>query len=79
LDQYSGKVLYVKSTRTDELGTTIINIKRSVHTGDIFGWPTRLIAFFSCLFLVGQMVTGTIIWWKKVQVPLAKTQKGERA
>jgi uncharacterized iron-regulated membrane protein len=79
LDQFSGKVLYVKSTRTDELGTRIVNIKRAVHTGDLYGWPTRILAFLSCLFLAGQVATGTIIWWKKIQVPAAKNAKGYAA
>jgi uncharacterized iron-regulated membrane protein len=79
VDQFSGKVLYVKSTRTDELGTRIVNIKRAVHTGDLYGWPTRILAFLSCLFLAGQVVTGTVIWWKKIQVPAARKAKGSAA
>jgi uncharacterized iron-regulated membrane protein len=78
-DQFSGKVLYVKSTRTDELGTRIVNIKRAVHTGDLYGWPTRILAFLSCLFLAGQVVTGAVIWWKKIQVPTTKSTKGAAA
>jgi uncharacterized iron-regulated membrane protein len=62
LDQYSGEVLHVKSTRTDPLGTRILNVKRGVHTGEVFGWPTRILAFVSCLFLLGQLVTGVLIW-----------------
>jgi uncharacterized iron-regulated membrane protein len=62
LDQYSGAVLLAKNTRTDPLGTKILNVKRGVHTGDVFGWPTRILAFISCLFLLGQLVTGVLIW-----------------
>ena len=37
IDQFSGKVLLVENTRTAPLGTRILNLKRSAHTGDIFG------------------------------------------
>jgi len=75
IDQYRGQVLYLKSTRTDEVGTKIVNIKRGVHTGDFLGWPTRIIAFISCLFLVGQIVTGVLIWWTRVKVPMGTTAR----
>ena len=41
VDQFSGKVLLVENTRTAPLGTRILNLKRSAHTGDIFGAPTQ--------------------------------------
>jgi uncharacterized iron-regulated membrane protein len=62
LDQYTGAVLHAKNTRTDSVGTRILNVKRSVHTGEVFGWPTRILAFLSCLFLLGQLITGVLIW-----------------
>lgn len=65
LDQYSGKPLVVLNTRTAPLGTKIINLKRSAHTGDIFGAATRALYFITCLMLAGQIVTGFFIWWKR--------------
>jgi uncharacterized iron-regulated membrane protein len=64
LDQYSGRVLAVLNTRTAPLGTRLINLKRSAHTGDIFGAPTQALYFLTSLMLVGQIVTGFFIWWK---------------
>lgn len=64
LDQYSGQALAVLNTRTAPLGTRIINLKRSAHTGDIFGAPTQALYFCTSLMLVGQIVTGFFIWWK---------------
>jgi uncharacterized iron-regulated membrane protein len=64
IDQYSGTVLTVLNTRTAPLGTRIINVKRSAHTGDIFGATTQAIYFMTCLMLAGQIVTGFFIWWK---------------
>jgi uncharacterized iron-regulated membrane protein len=65
LDQHSGRVLSVISTRTAPTGTRLVNIKRSAHTGDIFGAATRALYFVTCLMLAGQVVTGLFIWLKK--------------
>ena len=49
VDQFSGKALLVESTRTAPLGTRILNLKRSAHTGDIFGAPTQALYFIVSL------------------------------
>jgi uncharacterized iron-regulated membrane protein len=64
IDQYSGATLDIVSTRTQPLGTKILNLKRSIHTGDVFGWPSQALAFLVSLALAGQVVTGILIWWK---------------
>jgi uncharacterized iron-regulated membrane protein len=64
VDQYTGQVLDVVSTRSAPLGTKILNLKRSIHTGDVFGWPSQALAFLVSLALAGQVVTGFLIWWK---------------
>ena len=65
LDQYSGEALAVLNTRTAPLGTRILNLKRSAHTGDIFGAATQTLYFVTCLMLAGQIVTGFLIWFKR--------------
>ena len=65
LDQYSGKTLTVLNTRTAPFGTKILNLKRSAHTGDIFGWTSRVFYFLTCVGLAGQIITGFFIWWKR--------------
>ena len=65
IDQHSGRVLTVISTRSAPAGTRLVNLKRSAHTGDIFGAPTRALYFVTCLLLAGQVVTGVLIWLKR--------------
>ena len=65
LDQYSGQPLTVINTRTAPAGTRLVNLKRSAHTGDIFGAATRGLYFLTCLMLAGQVVTGFFIWVKR--------------
>jgi uncharacterized iron-regulated membrane protein len=64
IDQYSGRVLQVVSTRAMPVGSKILALKRSIHTGDLFGAPTQALAFVVSLALAGQVVTGFLIWWK---------------
>jgi len=63
LDQFNGKVLLVENTRTAPPGTRVLNLKRSAHTGDIFGWPTRALYFIVSLGIALQAITGALIWW----------------
>ncbi len=62
VDQFSGKVLLVENTRTAPLGTRILNLKRSAHTGDIFGAPTQALYFIVSLGIALQAITGALIW-----------------
>ena len=63
VDQFSGQVLLVENTRTAPLGTRILNLKRSAHTGDIFGAPTQALYFIVSLGIALQAITGALIWW----------------
>ena len=63
VDQFSGAVLQVENTRTAALGTRILNLKRSAHTGDIFGAPTQTLYFLVSLGIAMQAITGVLIWW----------------
>ena len=64
LDPYSGQVQEVVNTRTAHPGLKARNLTRPLHTGDIWGWPTRALWFLASLLVVVQAVTGVLIWWK---------------
>jgi len=64
LDGYSGKILFAQTSRNAPLGFKITKLwNREIHTGDIFGWPTRILASFLSLLLPVMAVTGPLIWW----------------
>ena len=66
LDPYTGEVLSALSTRTAPLAFKISRMWiREVHTGDIFGEPTRLLACVMSLILPIMTITGTLIWWNR--------------
>ncbi|MDQ6830610.1 MAG: PepSY domain-containing protein [Gemmatimonadota bacterium] len=62
IDQYSGRVLLVQNTRTAELGTRLDNLKRSIHTGDLFGKPTEFIWLLATFVMAEQAMTGFVMW-----------------
>lgn len=38
---------------------------RQYHTGDIFGWPTQMLALVFSLALIVMAITGPMIWYKR--------------
>jgi uncharacterized iron-regulated membrane protein len=63
VDKYRGTVLLAMSTRTAEAGQHMIDIKRSLHTGDIYGLPTQILWMLGAFLLATQAVTGVLMWW----------------
>ena len=66
LDAYSGKVRMLTDSRSAPLGFKLMRLwNRQYHTGDIFGWPTQLLALLFSLALVIMTITGPMIWYKR--------------
>lgn len=66
LDPYMGKVVYVLSSRAGPLGFRIVKLwNREIHTGDIGGLPTRILACAMSLSLPLLALTGPLIWWNR--------------
>ncbi len=68
VDRYSGRVLQVHNFLTESQGYRWIRFNRSIHTGDIWGLPGHILASLSSLLLAGMVLTGLVIWWKKLAV-----------
>jgi uncharacterized iron-regulated membrane protein len=66
LDTYSGKVRMLTDARSAPLGFKLMRLwNRPYHTGDIYGWPTRILSLVSSLALVVMTITGPMIWYKR--------------
>jgi uncharacterized iron-regulated membrane protein len=66
IDAYSGKVLYVQSSREMSSPMKYAQMwNREIHTGDILGMPTRILAAFFSLILPLLAITGPLIWWNR--------------
>jgi uncharacterized iron-regulated membrane protein len=66
VDQFSGKPLAVHNFLTDSQGYRWIRFNRSIHTGDIGGLAGHIIMSLSSLLLVVMVLTGVVIWLKKL-------------
>ena len=65
VDQYSGAVLLAEGSRTAPAGSRLITLNRAVHTGDVFGVPSKIIMSLASLALVAQLVSGLAMWLRR--------------
>lgn len=65
INPYNGAVLQAESSRTTAAGTRVVILNRAVHTGDLFGMPTKILMSFASLAAVTQVVTGVLMFWKR--------------
>ena len=65
VDPASGRVLLAEGSRTAPAGSRLITLNRAIHTGDIFGVPSKIVMSLASLMVVAQAVTGLVMWIKK--------------
>ena len=66
VDQFSGKALKVEDFNQISAGYRAVRINRSIHTGDYWGLPSRIVLSLWSALLGVMAITGVIIWWKKL-------------
>ncbi len=74
LDQYSGQVLRQQAYAQKPVGQRIRGLFKPVHTGAIFGWPTKILALIFVLLGATFPITGTIMWLNRTRKTKKKTQ-----
>jgi len=68
LDAYSGKILALNSSRAAPAAVAYVTLlNREIHTGDIGGWPMRIMAAVFSLSLPVLAVSGPLLWWQRRQ------------
>ena len=67
VDQFSGQVINFQSSRTAPSASRTIILNRAIHTGDLFGYPSKILVSLSSLMLIIQAITGYYLWWKKLR------------
>lgn len=78
-DRRSGEVLRVRPYEKESTGMKVRRLIYPIHTGSLYGWPTKIIAFVVTLFAASLPVTGTLIWLgrkKKAKKKAAKVPVG---
>jgi uncharacterized iron-regulated membrane protein len=65
VDRWNGAVLATTSPRGRGLTVRAAAQVRSLHTGDIFGLPSQILAGLSALVLGWQVLSGAAMWWSR--------------
>ena len=68
VDPYSGDILRVQNLFAESPGYWGVRLNRAIHTGDYLGGVGHVITSLSSLLLGVMVVTGLIIWWKKLAI-----------
>jgi uncharacterized iron-regulated membrane protein len=58
VDPYTAAVVLAESSRTTAAGTRIINLNRAIHTGDVFGVPSKIVMSLTSVAAVAQVISG---------------------
>jgi uncharacterized iron-regulated membrane protein len=61
-DRYSGKLLASDLFRDKDIRKKWGYSTYDIHVGSIFGWPTQILAFLTCLLCASLPVTGFLMW-----------------
>ena len=67
IDQYSGKILGKLAFGERSLGARVRSTFKPVHTGSIWGTPSKIIAFIVCLLGATFPITGVIMWLNRTR------------
>ncbi|AXB58051.1 PepSY-associated TM helix domain-containing protein [Flavobacterium fluviale] len=61
-DKYTGELLKIKPYEAFSNGDKVRRLIYPIHTGSIYGYPTKILAFLVCLFAATLPITGLLIW-----------------
>jgi uncharacterized iron-regulated membrane protein len=63
IDQYTGEVVFAEGSRTAPAGSRAIILNRAIHTGDVFGLPSKILMSLASALTVVMAVSGLFTWW----------------
>lgn len=81
VDQFSGQVLYERNARTTAVGWRYVKEwNREIHTGDILGGFSKIIALLASLAVAFLSVSGPLIWFlnQKSKKKAASTARADQ-
>jgi uncharacterized iron-regulated membrane protein len=65
IDPSSGSVIF--TTRSTELSSSerILAINEAIHTGEVLGMPSRILAWLTCIVVPVQVISGLMLWLRR--------------
>nr|GFD45670.1 hypothetical protein [Tanacetum cinerariifolium] len=73
-DQHTGQVLRQQAYAKKPVGQRIRGLFKPIHTGAIFGWPSKMLALVIVMLGVTFPITGTILWLNRTRKSKKKGQ-----
>jgi len=67
VDQYTGEVVFAEGSRTAPAGTRAVILNRAIHTGDVFGVPSRILMSLASVLTVVMATSGLLTWWHRTR------------
>ncbi|WP_210517731.1 PepSY-associated TM helix domain-containing protein [Hymenobacter terricola] len=67
LDKYTGRTISSQSYAQRPVGQRIRGLFKPVHTGAVFGWPTKILALIMALLGATFPITGTVMWLNRLR------------
>jgi len=67
IDQYSGKIIATQLFADKSLGQRVRSYVKPVHTGSVYGLPTKILSFIVCLLACIFPVTGVMMWLNRIK------------
>jgi uncharacterized iron-regulated membrane protein len=65
IDSYTGAVMAADSSRTAPGGRRVETLNRAIHTGDVFGIPSKIVMSITSLMAPVQLLTGVMLWLRR--------------
>ncbi len=79
LSPCTGAILEARSSRTAPAAFRAVSMyNREIHTGDLWGWPTRILAALVSLSLPVMALTGPLIWWNRRRRSVVPREPSDR-
>jgi uncharacterized iron-regulated membrane protein len=75
INQYNGKIVATQLFADKSLGQRIRSYIKPIHTGSVYGTPTKIISFIVCLLACIFPVTGVMMWLNRIGKKKNKIRK----
>lgn len=74
LDAGNGRPVFSDRPQRDSVGQRVLRALYPVHSGQVAGWPTRILTMLLGLATVALAITGFLPWWRRRKTRLASWQ-----
>lgn len=67
LDQYNGKIIGNLAFANKNLGQRVRSYVKPLHTGELFGYPSKIFGFILTLITISFPITGVMMWLNRIK------------